>query len=271
MEICQDSVKFRMCALISDFGGKDYFAGVLKGVMKKINPHLEIIDICHEIPSYNILPASFALEKAFPFFPQGTIFIAIVDPGVGTARKILLVDYQGYYFLGPDNGILTPILEKENKMVYTIENRKFFLIEDNSTFEARDKMAPSAAYLSMGIQPRELGPEVSEFTINPNYFPVQDGNTLKGRVVYHDKYGNCMTNISRRLLFLTLQQSGFSNFKSLVNDREIKGYYHTYELAGRVPFMLIGSHQNLEIAINQGSAARVIDIQVGQEVIIHFY
>ncbi len=263
-------IEKRICGLITDFGNKDYFIGTLKGVIKKINPNVEVIDISNDIPSYNILPASFTIDKTYPFFPMETIFLVVVDPGVGTHRKILLVEYDNRFFIAPDNGVLTPILQKEEKTVGAIDNKNYFLIDNHSTFEARDKMAPAAAYLSRGIDPMEMTSPISEFILNPDYFPTQSTHCIEARIVYIDKFGNLMTNVIETFLFDALKKSGLSKFKVELNGREIKEFYETYGRAGTGPFMLIGSHQNLEIAIDQDSAASALDAQIGQKILIKF-
>jgi S-adenosylmethionine hydrolase len=261
-----------ICGLITDFGNKDYFIGVMKGLIKKINPDAEVIDISNDIPSYSLLPASFTIEQAYRFFPIATIFLVVVDPGVGTQRKILLVEYDDRFFIAPDNGVLTPILQEKEKTVFVLDNKNYFLIDGFSTFEARDKMAPAAAYLSRGIDPREMASLLpgSEFVLNPDYFPSRLKNGIKARIVYIDKFGNIMTNVSEHFLFDALETSGFSKFKTVLNNKEIKHFHETYGQAGAGPFMLIGSHQNLEIAVNQDSAASVLDAKIGREVIIEF-
>lgn len=268
-----------LIALITDFGNKDYFIGVMKGVIKQINPAAEIIDVANDIPSYNLLPASFVVEQAYRFFPPGSVFLVVVDPGVGTQRKILLVEYEGRYFIGPDNGVLTPILRKEEKTVSVLDNEKYFLIHGHSTFEARDKMAPVAAYLTQGVDPREIAlflPNHSHdrgYVLNPDYFPTLSANTIRARVVYIDKFGNIITNVSADFLFTALETCGLSKFKVELNGKEIKAVYNTYDHAGTgaEPFMLIGSHQNLEIAVNQQSAASILNVETGQEILIQFY
>lgn len=261
----------RICALITDFGTQDYFIGTLKGVMKRINPGLEIIDLTNDIPSYTILAASFTVEKTFHFFPCPTIFLVVVDPGVGSDRNLLLIEHNGYYFIGPDNSVLTPILHQQEKIVYVLDKKKFFLNEENSTFEARDKMAPVAAHLSLGVLPGELGTPVTNYIVDPEYEPKPMGTSIEGRIVYIDKFGNMITNISRRILFMSLKESGFTRFRTLVGPTEIRGFYNTYNSAGRAPFMLIGSHLNLEIAINQNSAAQELNASVGQKVVVKFF
>jgi S-adenosyl-L-methionine hydrolase (adenosine-forming) len=267
------SARNPLCGLITDFGYKDYFIGVLKGVMKRITPGIEVIDIANDIPSYSLLPASFALDKSLSYFPASTVFLVVVDPGVGTKRKILLVEQGNRYFIAPDNGVLTPVLRQEQKTVGVIDNKKYVLIEGSSTFEARDKMAPAAAYLAGGIDPWEIAAPTSEFIVNPDYFPVQSTGTIEARVVYIDKFGNIMTNVTREFLDTALEESRLTHFKAEYNGEEIHRVYDTYAHArpGPVPFILIGSHGNLEIAMNRQPAASALGAAIGQGVTIRFY
>ena len=262
------SIKHGICGLITDFGNTDYFIGVMKGVMKKITPGIEVIDISNDIPSYSILPAAFTIDKSYRYFPTSAIFLVVVDPGVGTGRGILLVEHENRFFIGPDNGVLTPVLQKEPKTVGLLDNKKFFLIDGHSTFEARDKMAPAAAYLAGGVDPREMASYTSEYMLIQDYFPTFSGGTIAARIVYIDKFGNIMTNVTGEFLFDTMKKQGYSGFKVVFDGKEINRYYDTYGFAGTEPglFMLIGSHQNLEIAINMASAASVLNASIGQEI-----
>jgi S-adenosylmethionine hydrolase len=266
-----------ICALITDFGSRDYFIGVLKGVIKKVAPSAEVIDICNDIPSYSLLPASFVIDKSYRYFPDYTIFLVVVDPGVGTDRKILLVEHNNYFFIGPDNGVLTPILRKKEKKVSVIDKKKFFLIDGYSTFEARDKMAPAAAYLAAGLDPQELSSTTSRFILNRDYFPSisRSNGAVNARIIYIDKFGNIMTNVTRECLLDAQEASGCSRFKAVVGKNEITRYFETYDQAGKEsgsePFMLMGSHRNLEIAVNQMSAAFALEAVIGQKVVIEYY
>jgi hypothetical protein len=261
----------RTCGLITDFVTKDYFIGTMKGVMKKINPEIEIIDIANDIPSYSLMAASFVIDKTYRFFADFTIFLVVVDPGVGTNRRILLVQHENRYFIGPDNGVLTPILQQEKAAVSVLDNEAFFLIHGYSTFEARDKMAPAAAYLSAGIDPQELSSPVVDVILNPGYIPESSGNEITASIVYIDKFGNIISNVTRDFLFAALAGSGHETFKAEINGREITEFFGTYARAGPGPFMLIGSHGNLEIAVNQDSAATLLNARIGREIGIIFY
>jgi hypothetical protein len=259
-------------ALITDFGENDYFVGTLKGVIKKINPLADVIDVCHGVPSYFIQGGSYVLEKTYPFFPAGAIFLAVVDPGVGTRRKLLLATAAGFSFIAPDNGILTPILKLVSGLVVReIDKEKYFLISGSSTFEARDRMAPVAAHLSKGVAAAELGSETSEYVVNQDYYPQQiQPDRIEGRIIHVDKFGNMISNVPGKWLFEKLLAHGSQNFKVLINDQEIGEYRQNYASAGSLPFLLIGSHGNLEIAMNRRQAFRELKAQLNQKFIIMF-
>lgn len=265
----------KICALITDFGTQDYFIGILKGVMKQINPAIEIIDITNDIPSYDTLPASFALEQSYMFFPAGTVFLVVVDPEVGSSRRILLVEFKGRYFIGPDNGVLTPVLQYPDKKVYDLDRKEYFLIDGESTFEARDKMAPAAAYLSAGVEPGRIGTPIDGFWMTDEYYPAYLGkeNGVEARVVYIDKFGNIISNVNHPFLIKHLAKLSCSAFKVRVGDVEIKNYFNTYDDAGagKDAFLLTGSHGNLELAVNQGSAAELLGIGIGDTFLVFFY
>ncbi len=258
--------------LITDFGENDYFVGTLKGVIKKINPQADIIDICHGVPSYFIQGGSYVLEKTYNYFPVGTIFLVVVDPGVGTQRKLLLVTVATYSFIAPDNGILTPIFKLgKDVSVREIEKEKYFLISGSSTFEARDRMAPVAAHLSKRVPASDIGIETSEFVVNLDYYPQYvPPDRIEGRIIYVDKFGNMISNIPGKWLFEKLLAHGCQQFKLQINNREISEYRQNYASASGLPFMLIGSHGNLEIALNRRHAFRELKVLLNQKFAIMF-
>jgi S-adenosylmethionine hydrolase len=258
--------------LITDFGENDYFVGTLKGVIKKINPQVDIIDVCHGVPSYFIQGGSYVLEKTYRFFPAGTIFLVVVDPGVGTQRKLLLVTAGGFSFIAPDNGILTPILALGGDfIVREISQEQYFLISGSSTFEARDRMAPVAAHLSMGVAAQEIGNVTAEYVVNPDYYPQQvQPDRIEGRIIHVDKFGNIISNVPGKWLFEKLLAGGFKHFTLRINEQEISEYRQNYASASGLPFLLIGSHGNLEIAMNRSQAFRELKTQLNQKFIIGF-
>jgi S-adenosylmethionine hydrolase len=258
--------------LITDFGENDYFVGTLKGVIKKINPQAEIIDICHGVPSYFIQGGSYVLEKTYRFFPAGTIFLVVVDPGVGTQRKLLLATAAGFSFVAPDNGILTPIFKLGKDItIREIDKDKYFLVSGSSTFEARDRMAPVAAHLSKGVAVSELGSETGEYVVNQDYYPQQvQPDRIEGRIIHVDKFGNMISNVPGQWLFEKLLAGGFKHFKLQINNQEVSEYRQNYASPSGLPFLLIGSHGNLEIAMNRRQAFRELKAQLNQKFIILF-
>ncbi len=266
------SNKSRIIGLITDFGTKDYFVGLMKGVIRQIATQAEIIDITHDIPSFEILPACFVLEQSLLYFPSSSIFIVVVDPGVGTTRRILVVEYDRRFFIGPDNGILTPILCKTKKQVWSLENSNFFLINGSSTFEARDKMSPAAAFLARGIDPSEAGPIVSDYVLIDEFFPVGKENEIKGRIVYIDKFGNIITNIPGEMIDKQNKENGAAGYFITFGGTRITARYETYGDASSHtgPFMLTGSHGNIEIAMNKDSAANKLHAAINREIKVSF-
>jgi S-adenosyl-L-methionine hydrolase (adenosine-forming) len=258
--------------LITDFGENDYFVGTLKGVIKKINPQADVIDICHGVPSYFIPGGSYVLEKTYRFFPDGTIFLVVVDPGVGTRRKLLLVTAAGFSFVAPDNGILTPILKLgEHIAIREIDQDKYFLVSGSSTFEARDRMAPVVAHLSKGVAAQTIGSETSEFVVNPDYYPRQvQTDRIEGRIIHVDKFGNIISNVPGQWLFEKLLAGGHKHFKLQINDQEIGEYRQNYASTSGAPFLLIGSHGNLEIAMNRRQAFMELKARLDQKFIMVF-
>ena len=202
--------------LLTDFGTKDSYVGIMKGIISGINPDANIIDLCHEIGRQDIFEGAYVLYSSYKFFPAGTIHVAVVDPGVGTKRKIICAKIRDYLFLAPDNGILSLVLTDEKpRLIIEVTNKKHFLPEISNTFHGRDIFAPVAAYLSKGIDPLKLGKRVKrikeiDFPV-PTFFekrvetrtnkfvhatPTKRG-VLKGEVIYIDAFGNLITNIRR--------------------------------------------------------------------------
>jgi len=258
--------------LITDFGENDYFVGTLKGVIKKINSQADIIDICHGVPSYFIQGGSYVLEKTYRYFPTGTIFLVVVDPGVGTKRKLLLATAAGFSFVAPDNGILTPVFHLgKDTVVREINQERFFLLSGSSTFEARDRMAPVAAHLSLGTAANEIGSETAEYVVNPDYYPQQvKPDRIEGRIIHVDKFGNIISNVPGKWLFEKLLAGGYTHFTLQLNDQGISEYRQDYASVSGLPFLLVGSHGNLEIAMNRHHAFRELKASLYQKFVIVF-
>lgn len=240
-----------MITLLTDFGLQDIYVGVMKGVIKTINPDIDLIGLTHEIPRQNILAARFALMNAVDFFPNNTIHLAIVDPTVGSTRKAIAIAFEKGYLICPDNGICSGILSKyKAEKVIELTNNKYWLNNNpSSTFHGRDIFAPVAAYLSKGVSLNEFGKELKvESLVKLNIEPLMIKNQeIIGSIQYVDIYGNLVTNIPAGILHN-------KSWYILEGENVIKNYF-TYNSVNQGDLLaLIGSHGWLEIAVNGGSA-----------------
>lgn len=253
---------------MTDFGEDDYFVASLKGVILKINPSARIIDITHHIPSFDINAGGFILLSSYRYFPAQTIFLIVVDPGVGTSRRILLAEAENYFFIAPDNGILSLVLEKEEiKQLIEVTNGKYFLPELSRTFEGRDKMAPTAAWLSKGISCKEFGPEAASYKKLRTQKPQIKGNEIIGHILYRDKFGNLITDISTRMLDLFREKTGEKKFRLYTRGMKISSFAQSYSSAKKGELLfLAGSVGTIEIAAREESASEKIMARVGDEV-----
>ncbi len=188
--------------LTTDFGLDDIYVGIMKGVILSINPACTIVDITHAVTPRDIAAGAFALESSCPYFPAGAIHMAIVDPGVGSGRRALVVETERSLFVGPDNGIFSFALSAPGlKAVYALTSTDYFLPDMSATFHGRDIFAPVAAHLSKGVQPEHMGRRIDDPVILPQAVPVMRGaGILEGCIVHIDRFGNLITNISRVML-----------------------------------------------------------------------
>jgi S-adenosylmethionine hydrolase len=256
----------RIITLLTDFGTKDGYVGAVKGVIKRINPQAEIVDITHEVDSYDILGAAFALNNFYRYFPKGTIHLAVVDPGVGGLRQPILVKTKDFFFVGPDNGIFSFIYQiEEITDIIVISDQKYFLAEPSRTFHARDVFAPVAAYLSLGIKIDEFGSPAKECMKFVIPEPESRGKSLKGEIIHIDRFGNLITNIPADFL------ENKKHAEIRVGKGSIKGMSRSYfAIKEKELGALIGSSNFLELAVNQGSAQKLLKANVGDSVRIDF-
>ena len=188
-----------LIALLTDFGERDSFVASMKGVILSINPSVPIIDLSHQIASHQIQEAGYFLKSCYRYFPAGTIHVAVVDPGVGTERRALLVSAAGWFFVGPDNGLFTEVLELEaGAKVWQINNPQYRLETAGSTFDGRDVFAPAAAWLSKGVPPSFFGPAVHDPIRRAVAMPIAHEDVLIGKIVSVDRFGNLISNITAR-------------------------------------------------------------------------
>ena len=252
--------------LTSDFGLKDPYAAEMKGVILTITPYAVIVDITHDIEKFNIQMGAFTLASAAPYFPKGTVHLAVVDPGVGTKRRAIIIQTKQAYFVGPDNGLL--ILAAENQEIthtYQLTNQKFMLPETSSTFHGRDVFAPAAAYIEKGIKPEKFGPEIFD-PVKPDFAQIKHENDcIIGRVLDVDSFGNIITNINKSAI---TKNSEVINVKILNCQLKLRLKKTYGETKPNEPLALIGSHGFLEIALNRGSAAKKYQATVGMEIAV---
>ncbi len=253
---------------MTDFGEDDFFVASLKGVIAKINPPARIIDITHRLPSFDIKAGSFILFSSYKYFPARTIFLVVVDPGVGTSRKILLAETDNYFFIAPDNGVLSLVLEEEGiRQLREVTNQNYFLPEQSRTFEGRDKMAPAAAWLSRGISCEEFGPEANSYEKYNTEKPQIKRDEIIGHILYIDKFGNLITNIPEGMLKFLQKKTGKKKLSLSIEDMEITSFEQSYSSVkkGELIF-LVGSVGLIEIAAKESSAAQRLKIKNGDEV-----
>lgn len=256
-------------ALLTDFGDDDYFVASMKGVIAGINPGVRLIDITHQVPSFQVETAAFILRAAFTYFPKGTIFVTVVDPGVGTARKILLAKCMDYYFIAPDNGVLSLVFADETpEFIRELSNAEYFLLESSPTFEGRDKMAPAAAWLSTGVECENFGPECASYIRMKVQKPQKRRKKIYGHILYIDKFGNLITNIPESMLkdFMQDEQKIEAIFVASGQEIPFKESYGSVEKGELLS--LPGSLGLLEIAVREGSAQEILGLKKGDPVCI---
>lgn len=249
-------------ALLTDFGTKDYFVGAMKGMILSHAPDVTIVDITHEIEPQNITSASFALRACYRNFPPGTIFVCVVDPGVGSNRRSIVVEKESYLFLAPDNGLLGFLLSGEPAAVFELTNRDFFASEVSSTFHGRDIFAPAAAHLSKGVSPLECGPPIADaVSVDIESTRHVAPDELEAEVLAIDRFGNLITNLRPNELprKFTIEVAG----RRIEDLRNYFGEGPEGEL-----FMIFGSAGFLEIAAFQASAKDILQIEAGRKMLV---
>jgi len=250
--------------LLTDFGTTDHFVGVMKGVIAGIAPRTRVIDVGHEAPAYGVRTARFLLSQSWQWFPSGTVHVVVVDPGVGAARRGLVVEASGNFFVGPDNGVLSDPIQIKGAKVRHISNRKLFLDTVSSTFHGRDVFAPVAARLAAGLPAARVGPLVRDAHIVTTDGPVRTGKRhWQGEVAHVDRFGNLITNLPLAD-FPEIRTRGFilrAGFETLT-------FLQPNYAAGAPgePILVHGSSGCLEIAVNQGDAARKLGLAAGSPV-----
>jgi len=256
--------------LLSDFGLKDPYVAEMKAVILSICRDASIIDISHEVEKFNVRMGAFILAQAARCFPEGTIHVAVVDPGVGTKRRPIIVEAERSLYVGPDNGLLILAAQNEGiKCIREITNPKYMLKKISRTFHGRDIFSPAAAYLAKGVKPSEFGP-IIENPVKPSFSaPKIRKEMIIGEVIHIDGFGNLITNISEE----NLKAFGIpedKNFHVQLGDKQMTlKMCSSYDEAPRnTPLFIIGGTGFLEISVNRGNASKILDVKVGASVIL---
>jgi len=255
--------------LLTDFGSGDVYVGSLKGVILGINPSATIVDLCHEVRPQAIAEAAYLLKAGHSYFPAGTIHLCVVDPGVGTERKAIAARCGDFFFVGPDNGLLT-LVAREHPVESAVELRekRFHLPQISATFAGRDLFAPVAAHLSLGVPLEQLGPPAGDL-VQLALGPIEREERLVGHIIHLDHFGSGVTDIDAAALTGWLGGRPFDRLCIQAGRGFLRGVCRTYaDKAPGQPLALLGSAGHLEIAVNRGSAAERFGLFLGQEVIV---
>lgn len=241
-------------ALMTDFGTRDHYVASMKGVLAS-RCSAAIHDLSHDIVPFDVFGAAWYLGEVWRWWPEGTIFVAVVDPGVGTARRILAAECEGRFFLAPDNGLLTFVLNGAARggTQVSVEDESLFLPGGSNTFHGRDRFAPVAAALANGASPSSLGPPADDVVRLPYDEPLY-GELVAGRVVDVDRFGNLITDIEAARI-------AFSPFRLLVRDLSLDRIERNYGDAAPGAFMIVGSTGRIEISVANGSAAELLRLR----------
>jgi len=250
-----------LITLTTDFGINDPYVATMKGVILSIDPGATIVDICHTIEPQNIAQAAFLLSTTYNYFPQGTIHVVVVDPGVGTERKALLLITPQAFFVAPDNGVLSYIVDEASSEIEAIAltNPRFWLYPVSDTFHGRDIFAPVAAYLSLGFPPHEFGDPLSSITTVPISRPqMGEEGVLIGHILHIDHFGNLITDIKSEDL---PRGRIFIEVRGHIIDDLSRSYEEDEELLA-----IMGSSGRLEVSVRTGNAAKFLRTKMGDEV-----
>lgn len=244
--------------LLTDFGVADQYVACLKGVILGLNPQAVLVDLSHEVAPQDIRAGAFILAAAAPYFPPGTVHLAVVDPGVGTARRGLAAHCRGQSWVGPDNGLFHLVFAGQAELeTVSLENPAYFLPQVSPTFHGRDVFAPVAAHLSLGLELGRLGPPITDPVRLLWPEPSVTAALIRGEIIHVDRFGNLVSNIAGSTLLAWLHGADFRQVRMQVGPHPVSRLARTYgeAAAGEVAMALVGSHGFLEIACAGGSAA----------------
>jgi len=255
--------------LTTDFGLKDSYAAEMKAVILSISPNVVIVDVSHEIEKFNIRMGAYVLASAAPYFPKGTVHVAIVDPGVGTRRRPIVILTNRSIYVGPDNGILSLVAAKEGiEQIRQITNKKLMMPRISNTFHGRDIFAPVAAHLSKGIPLSQVGPKIERIQMPSFAKPAKFKNGLLGEIIDIDDFGNIVTDI-RAEMIKPIAKTGIVTIMLGKTKTKLTLCNAYAEALKNETIGIIGSHDFLEIAVNQGNASKVLTAHIGNKVKVY--
>ncbi len=258
-------------ALLTDFGTRDHYAGTMKGVALGVCPDVTLIDISHDLPPHDVVAGALELAACYRYFPAGTIFLVVVDPGVGSTRRGIAAEAGEYRFVAPDNGVLTLVFEEiAPKRVVELTERRYARPSVSRTFEGRDRFAPAAAWLAKGIELAALGRPAGSIHRIEWPHPAVSNDEIVGQVLRVDRFGNLITNIDRKTFDRFAPANGRGSLEIQIGGHQVRAVVSTYAdaPAGEV-FALFGSSDHLEIASNGESAADALELGRGAAIRIN--
>jgi S-adenosyl-L-methionine hydrolase (adenosine-forming) len=254
----------RIITLTTDFGSQDYYVSAMKAVILGISPDVRFVDISHDLPPQDIMAGAWVLKNTAFLYPPGTIHLAVIDPGVGSTRRPVLVQVRDQLFVGPNNGLFSLVAESEDHRVFELTEQRFWREAVSPTFHGRDIFAPVAAWLSKGEPQEHFGRELKELTAYRWAKPIADDEGVQGWVMHIDRYGNLITNIPESFI---RQYDRESMFKIYVGNTILKEISETFsEVPDGEAVALVGSSGMLEIAINKGNAQQMLGVEKGAPV-----
>jgi S-adenosylmethionine hydrolase len=263
----------RIVTLTTDFGASDHFVGTMRGVILGVNPSAQVVDLCNAVNSFDVLDAALTVAQAYRYFPSNTIHLVVVDPGVGSPRRPLLATTSKHHFIAPDNGVLSLVIEQEERVsVRHITAEHYFLRPLSNTFHGRDIFAPCAGWMSKGVEPEKFGDEITDYVRFSLPKPkAAAANALKGVVLKVDKFGNLITNLTPENAPAIFAADAGACLKITVGAAPVAGLRGTYaEGKPGELFAMLNSMGFLEIACNRGAAAQMAKAGRGTEVLVEF-
>lgn len=263
-----DELREPILTITTDFGNRDQYVSAMKAVILTIAPNVRIIDISHEIPAQDVMAAAWILKNSAFLYPENTIHLVVVDPGVGTSRKPVAVKIKNQIFVGPDNGLLSLVADQNEYEAYELNKSEYWFSTSSNTFHGRDIFAPVAAHLCKGIPINEIGNSIKKLVTYRWALPIVDDEGIQGWVVHIDHYGNLITNISKELF----EKSSIKDtVKIFIGNTIIHDISETF---GSVPegeaTAVFGSTGMMEIIVNKGNAERMLGVQKGAPVSVMF-